>query len=501
MLKLKLYIDGQYVDAERGGSRQSINPFNGEPIATFAWADERDAEKAIAAARHAFDHGPWREMTGSERKDLLNRMAQLLQERIEHFARNEVLDAGALIGKARTDVGLCARTLRYYAKMAERYNREPQPVEDSIRPGRSLVYTVREPLGVCGQIIPWNFPITMAIWKLGAALATGNTVVLKCAPETPVSALELGQLCEDAGVPPGVVNIITGDVEAGETLVRSPQVDKIAFTGSTDVGRRIAAVAADTMKHITLECGGKSANIVLKDADPEVAVDGSLYAAFFHCGQICVSGTRLLLDEIRYDEFLDRLVDRTRGMKIGDPMDPETQIGPLISERQMKRVLKYIDLGKREGAKLSIGGKRAKGGVLDNGFFVEPTIFSEVSNDMTIAREEIFGPVLCVLRYGNVDEAVRIANDSIYGLAAGVWSRDLPEAWRVAAQINAGWVWINEWHIMTERAPFGGYKHSGIGREFSEEGLNAYTEVKTVFQDDTKGRDAKVWYDMILPRA
>jgi aldehyde dehydrogenase (NAD+) len=341
----------------------------------------------------------------------------------------------------------------------------------------------------------------MAVWKLGPALATGNTLVLKCAPETPVSALKLAELCHAAGFPKGVVNIITGDVEAGEAIVKSPLVDKIAFTGSTEIGRRIMREAADGMKRITLECGGKSANIVLDDADPDIAVDGSLYATFFHTGQVCESGTRLLLSEKQHKDFVERMVEKVKNMKIGDPMDPKTTIGPVVSQKQLDRVLNYIEIGKKEGAKVAIGGKRATVGTLAKGFFVEPTIFTDVTNDMTIAREEIFGPVLSVLKYSDQDEAIRLANASQYGLAAGIWSRNEARAQELALRLKAGWVWINEWHVLAVSAPFGGYKQSGIGREFGEEGLNAYTEVKTVYKDDAKLREKKFWYDVVVPKA
>jgi len=299
-------------------------------------------------------------------------------------------------------------------------------------------------------------------------------------------------------MPPGVVNVIAGDVEAGQAMVKSPLVDKIAFTGSTEVGREIMEVASATLKRVTLECGGKSANIVLDDADMEVAVDGSLYATFFHSGQVCESGTRLFLSNPVHDSFVEKMVDKVGKMKLGDPMDPETTVGPVISQKQLDRVLEYIEIGKKEGASVAVGGQRATDAGLKNGFFVNPTVFTDVNNDMRVAREEIFGPVLCVLRYGEIEEAVRLANDSIYGLAAGIWSRDTENAKRLASKLQAGWVWINEWHILSERAPFGGYKQSGIGRELGEEGLNAYTQIKTLYQDDTKGRGAKPWYNILV---
>jgi aldehyde dehydrogenase (NAD+) len=501
MESYKLYIGGEFVDAEGGRTAPSIYPYTGEPIATVPVAGAADAKKAIAAARKAFDQGPWPRMSGEERSAIIGRLAAMMKDRQKELAEIEVKDSGGVIAKCGADAFLAQRQMAFFAEAAKGYNAEPKEIEGLQRAGRAFNYTVREPIGVCAQIIPWNFPLLMAVWKLGPALATGNTVVLKPASVTPVNALEVARMAHAAGFPPGVVNVITGPGgEIGRVLTESADVDKIAFTGSTEVGRDIMARASGTLKKITLECGGKSANIVLDDADMDVAVDGSIFASFYHQGQVCESGTRLLLSKASHDAFVKRMVDTLQSLKMGDPMDPATKIGPLVSEAQVKTVLGYIEVGKTEGAKLACGGKRATAGELGRGFFVEPTVFTGVRNDMRIAREEIFGPVLCVLAYKDTDEAVAIANDSIYGLGGGVWSKDVEAAKAIAKRLRTGTVWINEWHMLSERAPFGGYKQSGIGREFGEEGLNAYTEVKTLYVDDAKTRDKKPWYDMVVPR-
>jgi len=494
-----LYIDGELVPSVSGKSYQSLNPATGQPIATVPWAEAQDCELAIDAARRAFDRGNWRDADPGDRAKMLEKLAAGLKERAEDIALSETRDAGALIGKAHTDVALAASQLRQFARMAAAFNTEPEPIEGMQKPGRSFAYRVRQPIGVAAGIIPWNFPLNMAIWKIGQALATGNTLVLKCAPETPLTALKLGEIAREAGLPAGVLNIITGDVEVGETLVRSPKVDKLSFTGSTEIGQRVMSEAAATMKRVTLECGGKSANIVLDDADREMAIDGALYATFFHSGQVCESGTRLMLSKAKHDDFVEALVERARGLKVGDPMDPETNIGPIISEKQRDRIRKYIEIGKFEGATLALGGDEPKIEGLEGGWFVNPAIFTNVNNDMRIAREEIFGPVLSVLAYEDQAEAIRLANDSDYGLAAGVWSADEDAAMDIASRLDAGWVWINEWHILSPLAPFGGFKRSGIGREFGEEGLNAYTEVKTIYRDDIGNRAGKPWYDVVVP--
>ena len=497
----KMYVDGAFVDAENGDCYNSINPFNGEAIAKIPLASVGDVNKAVAAARNAFDHGPWPRMSGEERSEFIGKAAAILKDRMKEFARLESLDSGGTINKTGADAFLASRQLAFFSEQAKRFNEEAEPIDGMMREGRSFNYTIREPMGVCAQIIPWNFPYMMAIWKLGPALATGNTVVLKPASDTPVMALELAKVFDEVGFPPGVVNIISGPGGViGEVLTTHPDVDKVAFTGSTEVGREIMAKAAGTLKKVTLECGGKGANIILDDADLDIAIDGSIWASFYHQGQVCESGTRLMLDARGHDDFIEQMAEKLNAMQIGDPLDPATQLGPVVSQRQMESVLNYIEIGKQEGAAVRCGGGRATGGDLAKGAFVQPTLFTGVTNDMRIARDEIFGPVLGVLKYESVEDAVDMANDSIFGLSAGVWSSDIEKAKRVASRLRSGTIWINEWHILSEKAPFGGYKQSGVGREFGDEGLHEYTELKTLYVDDAKTRDNKPWYDMVVTR-
>jgi aldehyde dehydrogenase (NAD+) len=368
---------------------------------------------------------------------------------------------------------------------------------DISKEGVSKNILVHEPVGVVSAIIPWNFPLQMAIWKIAPALAAGCTIVLKPAPETSVSALELAKIIDSTDLPKGVVNIITGDAEVGEEMVTNPMVDKVAFTGSTEIGKKVMALASATMKNVTLELGGKSASIILDDADLELAIDGSAYAGYFHNGQCCVAGSRLILTNKNYDEVVDRLKAKLARMKIGDPMDKDTDIGPLVSDKQQKRVLEYIEIGRKEGARLVCGGGVPKG--FETGCFVEPTLFADVNNDMRIAQEEIFGPVLAVIKAKDENDAIRIANASHFGLAGGVWSRDNERALAVAKKLRAGTVWVNEWHLLNDKAPFGGYKQSGIGRELGLEGLKAYTEAKHIHIDEILDRKKKFWYNVTVP--
>ena len=499
MRTYQLYIDNEFVNAADGRTFSSTNPFNQEVIASCARAGVADVQRAIKAARLAFDNGPWPRMSREERAAFLKSISDKINENSKTLAELEVADSGSTIRKAKEDIYLSARNMNSFSKLALV---DLQESLDSVsRPGFSRNFLHHDPIGVVAAIIPWNFPLKMAIWKLGPALAAGNTVVLKPSQETPVTAMELARLIHEVGLPRGVVNIITGfGSDVGAELTSNPMVDKIAFTGSTPVGQQIMRSAAGTLKKVTLECGGKSANIVLDDADLSIAIDGALYAIFYHQGQCCEAGTRLLLPEPIADEFMQKMVAKTRAMKVGDPMQISTDIGPLASKKQQEIVLSYIERGKREGAKLATGGGIPATPECANGFFVEPTIFDNVDNTSTIAQEEIFGPVLSVIRYKSVEDAIRMANDSVYGLAGGVWSGDPEKAMHVARQLRAGTVWINEWHLLNERAPFGGYKQSGIGREFGIDGLKEYTEAKHIHIDEVGVREKKTWYDTVVPK-
>jgi aldehyde dehydrogenase (NAD+) len=495
----QLFVDGVFQDALDGATSPVFSPFNGAEIARCAWAGAADVDRAVRAARTAFDEGPWPRMSPQERGSLLLALAAAITAQKSRLTDLEVLDSGSTIRKAKEDIYLSSRNLSGFAKLGMAAAGEE--LDGVSRPGFSRNLLWREPVGVVAAIIPWNFPLKMAVWKLGPALISGNTVVLKPSEETPVTAMELAALLRDTGFPPGVVNIIPGTgPAAGAPLAAHPLVDMVAFTGSTDVGRNIMTAAAGTLKKITLECGGKSANIVLDDADLPHAVDGALYAAFYHQGQCCEAGTRLFLPDTLADRFLEAMVEKARRMKSGDPRDPATDIGPLISARQRDRVLGYIAGARRDGARILCGGGPPAAPECASGFFVEPTIIDGVDNGSTLAREEVFGPVLAVIRYRTVDEAVHMANDSIYGLAGGVWSSAPERALDVARRLRAGTVWINEWHLLHERAPFGGYRQSGIGREFGTDGLHEFTEAKHVHIDEVGAREKKTWYDTVVPR-
>src|ERR1700731_1056460 len=470
----KMLINGQWVEAASGKTFPTYNPATGEVLARVAEGDREDIDRAVKAARAAFETGPWSKMTPSERGRLIWKLGDLLEQNLEEFAELEMLDNGKPLKVARVaDVPLAVDLFRYMAGWATKIEGNTIPIC-----GKFLAYTLRQPVGVVGQIIPWNFPLLMAAWKLGPALAAGCTVVLKPAEQTPLSALRVGELINEAGFPPGVVNILPGyGPTAGAALARHMDVDKVAFTGSTEVGHLIMRAAADSnLKRVTLELGGKSPNIVFADADMDKAIEGAHFALFFNQGQCCCAGSRLYVEEKAYDEFVEKSAARAKKRTVGNPFDKNTEQGPQVDQDQFNKIMGYIDTGKKEKAKLVAGGNR----VGDKGYFIEPTVFADVQDNMKIAQEEIFGPVMSILKFKDVSEVVERANKSLYGLAAAVWTKDITKAHAIADGVRAGTVWVNCYDVFDAAAPFGGFKQSGLGRELGEYGLANYTEVKTV---------------------
>jgi len=468
----KLLINNQWVDPVEGKSFDTVNPATGEKIASVAEAGPKDVDKAVKAARKALETGPWSKMDAADRGKLMFKLADLIEKNAAELATLESLNCGKTITDSVGDLQGVVNTLRYYAGWADKIEGKTVPVRGSF-----LSYTLRQPVGVIGQIIPWNFPLLMLAWKWGPALVCGNTIVMKPAEQTPLTALRAGELAIEAGFPPGVINLLNGFGETtGDAIVKHPDVDKIAFTGHVDTAKIIQKRAAETLKRCTFELGGKSPNVIFADADLQQAVDGAFHAIYFHCGQCCTAGSRLFVEEKIHDEFVERLVDKAKKRKLGDQLDPKTQQGPQVSKEQQEKVLSYCEIGQKEGAKLLLGGKRWG----KKGYFVEPTVFDNVRDDMKIANDEIFGPVVGILPFKNFDEVVERANRTYYGLAAAIFTKNIDKAHLYAKAVKAGTVWVNCYHIVDTTTPFGGFKMSGQGRENGEAALDHYTETKTV---------------------
>ncbi|TDL31132.1 betaine-aldehyde dehydrogenase [Jeotgalibacillus sp. S-D1] len=476
----QMYINGAWVDAKSGNTRDIINPSNQEIVATVAEGDAEDAKLAIAAARKAFDNGEWKDTPGAERGRKVLRIAELIERDKEELAELETLDTGKTMTESRADMEDIAGVFRYFAGLADKDGGEV--IESPIPNSQSKV--VREPVGVCGQITPWNYPLLQAAWKIAPALAAGNTIVLKPSEITPLTTVKVTELMEEIGFPKGVVNLVLGaGSTVGNELAESEDVDLISFTGGIETGKKIMQTASGNVKKIALELGGKNPNIVFADADFETAVDQALNAVFFHAGQVCSAGARLILEDSIHDRFVEELKERAKRIKLGDGFKEDTQSGPLITAEHREKVESYVEIGKQEGANLLVGGARPEDPELQDGFFYLPTIFTECTSDMRIVQEEVFGPVLTVERFQTEEEAVNLANDSIYGLAGAVFTADIDKAERAAGKMRMGTVWINDFHPYFAQAPWGGYKQSGIGRELGKIGLEEYTETKHIFRN------------------
>lgn len=476
----KQYINGQWVEAISGNTRDIINPYNQEVIAVVADGNAQDSEKAIAAAREAFDQGDWPNTPATERAKIVKKIADLIDRDQEELAKLESLDTGKTLEESRWDMEDIAGVFRYYAELADKDGGEiiNSPIPNSISK------VVKEPVGVCGQITPWNYPLLQASWKLAPALVTGNTLIIKPSEITPLTHIKIFELIEESGVPKGVANLVLGPGNTvGAELSSHKNVDLISFTGGIETGKTIMQAASHNMKKIALELGGKNPNVIFADANLEVAIDQALNAVYFHAGQICSAGTRIIVEESIHDTFVDALTQRVKKIKLGNGFDETTQMGPLISEEHLKKVERYVEKGIKEGATVAVGGKRPDDAELQNGFFYLPTILTNCTTDMSVVQDEAFGPVITVEKFKTEEEAIKLANDSIYGLSGGVWTKDIIKAERCVAKMRMGTVWINDFNIYFPHAPWGGYKQSGIGRELGVMGLEEYQETKHIFHN------------------
>ncbi len=495
----QLLIDGQFVDAADGATFESTDPSDGDVVGRIARGGREDVKRACEAARASFDSGVWSEMPIAERTDRMVKLWHILQERQAVLSDIEAHDGGHTIRMANMfSIPLGIENWRATAQMAGKLG-EYEPVEAIDYPAPAWGMVRREPYGVCSAITPWNFPFILMMWKVAPGLAAGNSMIVKPATYTPMSTAEFGKIVTESDlIPPGVLNVVPGaGGAAGEELASNPLVDKVAFTGSTEVGRRVMQLAAPTVKKVTLELGGKSANIILEDADLDIAIPGSLWATFLHSGQICHSGTRCFVPASLYDEVVARMVELSEGLTVGPAMDFSSDLGPIVHRTQFETIDRYVRTGLEEGAKLVTGGEAVTVAGHEGGYYYKPTIFGEVDNGMKIAQEEIFGPVLSVIRYEGVEDAIRMANDSIYGLGGGVWSRDIPRAIGVAKRMRTGTVWINDYHLVSGFGPFGGYKQSGVGRELGLWGIREYQQTKYIQVDQLPSKEQKFWFQIL----
>jgi aldehyde dehydrogenase (NAD+) len=495
-MEIKLFINGHFRDSSDKTIKTSFDPSNGYEVAKYHVAGKADITDAVKAANEAFHNPAWKNMSQEDRANLLLAISEKIKERSKEIVDVEMRDSGSTLRKAKADVHNTAAFFKVMSKVARELKLSIKD-ESASRAGFSLNTREYSPIGVCAQIIPWNFPLVMAGWKIGPVLATGCTTVLKSAEETPATASILAEIIRDVGVPAGVINIITGGADVGRSLISHPEIKKVSFTGSTPVGKEILKTISSHITTATMELGGKSANIVLNDADLSIAVDGALYAFLYHSGQACDSGTRLLIQEEIYPEFMEKFLQRIKEVKVAPTTDPNAGYGPVVSEKQMNTILGFIEKTLAEEGKLLAGGHRITQGDFAKGFFIEPTVF-EITPNHTIFHEEIFGPVVGITKFKTIEEAVLLANNSIYGLAGAVWSKDHQLAHTVASQLEAGTVWINEYHLLNPGMPFGGFKQSGLGREMGQEGVMAYLEVRHVWESDCDQRSQKVWLDAIF---